>query len=209
MEISSAGIGITNGRAVETIRLNLIDIKKISGNKIIYSDYRIVKFLIQSKKYGDKEVIIDIEDWDKIKKYKWYVRFDQSINNFYVVTNIYHPKHIQLSIHREIMNIKESKLQVDHINHNTLDNRKNNLRICSCLENVRNKRIYKINSSGYKGVCWHKRIGKWYTQIEVNKKNIYIGQFDDKIKAALAYNKAAKQYFGEFANLNIIEGRVV
>jgi len=87
---------------------------------------------------------------------------------------------------------------VDHINGNTLDNRKANLRLASRHDNARNCKIPIDNKSGFKGVIWRPREKKWYAQISVNKKTIYLGTFDDPHVASEAYQLAAKKYFGEF-----------
>lgn len=104
--------------------------------------------------------------------------------------------------HREILNAPPEK-QVDHINGNTLDNRKCNLRLCNSTDNARNKSAYKSNTSGYKGVS--KAGKKWIGHIGVNKKKLYLGVFSTKEEAALAYNEAAIKYHGEFAKLNEVE----
>ena len=99
------------------------------------------------------------------------------------------------------MNV-ENNLDVDHINHDGLDNRKENLRICTRSQNMMNQRVYKNNKSGYKGVYWHKANSYWVSQIRKNKKSIYLGYFKDKTVAAKAYNKAALEIFGKYALLN-------
>jgi len=92
---------------------------------------------------------------------------------------------------------------VDHINGNTLDNRKNNLRICSRTENSRNTKLSKNNSTGYKGVTYYKRDGKYVAKITVDRKRIHIGYFTTLIEAATAYDLMARKHFGEYANINI------
>jgi len=88
---------------------------------------------------------------------------------------------------------------VDHINGDTLDNRKSNLRICSISQNGANRGKNKDNTSGYKGVTFHKGTKKWQAGIKIKGKYIYIGRFDDPALAASAYDKAAKEIHGEFA----------
>ena len=106
-------------------------------------------------------------------------------------------------LHRLIVNAPDDTV-VDHINHNVLDNRKENLRICSIAENIRNSKLRANNTSGYKGVCWLKRDNKWLANITFNSKTIYLGKYNDIIDAAQAYNDAAIKYFGEYASLNEI-----
>jgi hypothetical protein len=95
-------------------------------------------------------------------------------------------------------------MDTDHINGDGLDNRRDNLRVCNCAQNQRNRGKQNNNQSGLKGVSWHKKGKKWITQLKLNKKNIYLGLFKNKERAAVAYNEAATKYHGEFARLNEI-----
>jgi hypothetical protein len=175
-------------------------------NKIIYQDDKILKFVVESKKYGDKETIIDVKNWDNIKQYRWYLHYDPKTNYLNIYTSVYYFKknHI-IKLHRLILNITDPEIKVDHINHNTFDNRESNLRRCAHSENMKNMKIHKDNISGYKGVVWRETRGKYTAQIGVNKKVIYLGGFTDIIDAAKAYNKAAIKYHGEYALLNKIQ----
>jgi hypothetical protein len=96
-------------------------------------------------------------------------------------------------------------LQVDHINGDTLDNRKTNLRVCTRAQNCINKRKRSLTSSRYKGVSWHKRGKRWGVSCQVDKKPKWIGSFACEKEAALAYNAAAISLHGEFATLNVVE----
>tara|TARA_R110002020_G_C16304103_1_gene773315 strand:+ start:2706 stop:3209 length:504 start_codon:yes stop_codon:yes gene_type:complete len=92
---------------------------------------------------------------------------------------------------------------IDH--KETLSNRIQNLRECTRQENGRNRKSHKGSSSIYKGVSLNKKSNKWHAQTQVNNKRIYLGRYDDEKQAAIAYNNYAKENFGEFARLNIIE----
>lgn len=107
-------------------------------------------------------------------------------------------------VHRTIMNASNGML-VDHINHNKLDNRKTNLRICTNQQNQMNRKSNKVGTSKYKGVSFDKTFGKWRAAIMFNKKYIHIGRFMCEHEAAKAYNERAKKLFGEFAYLNDIK----
>jgi hypothetical protein len=96
-------------------------------------------------------------------------------------------------------------LHTDHINGNGLDNRKCNLRTCSNTNNQRNSKLRADNTSGYKGVSWTKNKNKWIVHIKVEKKQIYLGVYTCLIAAAKAYDRAAKEHFGEYANTNFKE----
>ena len=100
--------------------------------------------------------------------------------------------------------IGEIPEEVDHINGERTDNRWVNLRTCTTSQNQGNRKISKNNTSGYKGVSLNKRDSVWIACVEYKSKLIYLGGFNCKHEAALAYNKAAIKYFGEFAKLNII-----
>ena len=91
-------------------------------------------------------------------------------------------------------------LQVDHINGNKLDNRKENLRLCTNGSNNRNK----LARTGFKGVHQARISGKWIAQITKNYKVKHLGSFDTDTEAATAYNKAAKQLHGKYAQLNVL-----
>ena len=91
---------------------------------------------------------------------------------------------------------------VDHINGDTLDNRKANLRLCNNQQNGCNSKLRSNNTSGYKGVHFSKKENKWISAIMCNRKHYRQGCFHSKKEAALAYNKAAVKYHGEFARIN-------
>jgi len=92
--------------------------------------------------------------------------------------------------------------QVDHIDGDKLDNRRQNLRLATVSENGFNRGANKNNTSGYKGVTWHKVAEKWSSKIEINFVTKNLGLFDDPIVAAQVYDVAAKMYHGKFARLN-------
>jgi len=105
-------------------------------------------------------------------------------------------------MHRQLINIPDN-LICDHANCNSLDNRKTNLRPATVSQNLcnRTKRKSKTRSK-YKGLEWDRKQRKWKARIQINNRKIYLGSFDSEIDAALAYDRAAKKYHREFANLN-------
>ena len=134
----------------------------------------------------------DIEDYDKIKEYKWRISLDG-----YVVSAAT-KDHKEIRMHRLIMDCPKGKV-VDHINHCKSNNCKNNLRICTHSENMKNKKKSKNNTSGITGVTWKKRDKRWEAQITVDNKIIHLGYFKTIEEAAKARKEAEIKYFGEFA----------
>lgn len=163
------------------------------------------KLLLTQNKY----TIIDDRDFKKLSQYKWYAYKHRY--TFYAVRNFRiksgYGGQRRIFMHQSILPPPQNKI-IDHINGNGLDNRRNNLRLCSFKENCHNRRVGLANSSGYKGVSFHKLNQKWQAQIETSKngfrKNNYLGLFDNIKDAAIAYNGAALKYFGNFAYLNKI-----
>ena len=120
-------------------------------------------------------------------------------------------KRVSVSLHRLVTNAPKG-MDVDHVNHNTLDNRKANLRICTRSENARNNKGHKGRASRYKGVYfdkWHKGFKNrgylpWRAYTRVMGKRIWLGYYATQEEAGQAYNEYAAREFGEFAYLNEI-----
>lgn len=93
--------------------------------------------------------------------------------------------------------------EIDHKDNDKSNNKIGNLREATHIENGRNKKIQKNNTSGNKGVTWNSKVNKWQAQIYVYRKNKYIGIFENKRDAIDAYRKAAKETFGEFYKASI------
>jgi hypothetical protein len=152
------------------------------------------------------EVLVDEEDFDRICAKHWYM--NQSICrkhglHYFVNDVIVSKKKISTYLHRFILKLSSNdKVVVDHINGDTLDCRKQNLRICTCQENTRNQKVSARSSSKYKGVQWCKAACKWQARIVPGNIGIYLGLYSDPKEAATVYDVAALYYFGEFARLN-------
>jgi hypothetical protein len=151
-----------------------------------------------------KVAIVDDEDFEELDKLKWFA--DKQGDNYYAVRKSLriNGKYINQKMHRIITGDKFG-VHTDHINGNTLDNRRSNLRNCTHQQNMWNKPKSKANNSGYKGVFYMKSSKMYRATITMNGKTINLGTFYYIKQAAIAYNLAASKYHGEFANLNKID----
>lgn len=139
--------------------------------------------------------IVDDADFDWLSQYRWF-RSARS-----VATSI---KSKSIEMHAMIMS-PPAGLEVDHKDTNTLNNQRDNLRICTHAQNLANRRKFKNGkTSQYKGVYKPINCTKrpWRASIAVNRKVIVLGFFTSELDAALAYNAAAIEHFGDFARLN-------
>lgn len=147
--------------------------------------------------------MIDESDRELLAGRRWYVS-----KLGYVFTRMT-PKNRYLSLHRHLLSAPHGTY-VDHINGNTKDNRRCNLRLCTNRENCRNQTtLRKDNTSGFKGVTWHKRNRNWQVSIAAGelksnglRRNIFLGGYPDPVTAAKVYDEAARRYFGQFARCN-------
>jgi hypothetical protein len=145
--------------------------------------------------------LVDDDDYQKLSSYNW------SANclggRYYAVARLPGKKGVTVLLHRFLLSA-DSGAYIDHINGDTLDNRRSNLRACTNSQNSRNSRklATKKTSSKYKGVCLPKRSKKWLAYITVDRRRINLGSFTTEVEAAKAYNEAAVKLFGEFARLN-------
>ncbi len=140
--------------------------------------------------------LVDDDDYDWLMQWKWIAAYSPVNNRYYVHRR--DGKNKTIIMHREILNAPKG-FHVDHINLDTLDNRRENLRVATNSQNQYNKPLQKNNTSGYKGVTYFKQFGKWVARIRVNNKSIYLGVFDTPEAAADARKIAAIELHGEFA----------
>ena len=163
----------------------ILERTRFDPNEIVeYDDH--AEIILYNKQCEEvARALIDLEDIDKIKNYKWRVN-----DNGYVLTDIKGTTK-KIRLHRFIMDCPDDKV-VDHINHDRLDNRKSNLRICTQQQNLMNKKSV--------GVTFDKRRNKWYAQIMHNRKHVFLGSFNTKEEAIEARKRAEIEYFGEYRN---------
>jgi len=144
----------------------------------------------------DRFAVVDPEDFRKLSLYDWHLH--ENKGKCYAVT--FNEGKI-LYMHRFITNAPKGTI-IDHRNHESLDNRKVNLRFATHSQNCCNKKILKKGTSKYRGVGIDKKSKKWRAVIYYNGIRKYLGSFENEEDAARAYDNAAKIYHGEFAMLN-------
>ena len=151
------------------------------------------KLFVKPNKYA----LVDNEDFESLKTFNWWLdRHGYAGAQVYLRDGKRSSKRI--AMHREILKASKNK-EVDHINHNPLDNRKSNLRLVTRQQNHFNEKIRKNNTSGYKGVCWNKDRNKWMAYIHLDGKFKHLGLSID-IKNAILLRKTAEiKHHGEYA----------
>ena len=145
------------------------------------------------------QAVIDDEDYELIRPYKWFA-IPKGKTAYAIGYRHGFSTGKRVSMHA-VLN-PEFEL-TDHANGNGLDNRRVNLREATKSQNAANCR--HKSTSGFRGVCWHKRRQRWTVQLKLNYRNILYAHFDAKEEAAREYDKVAKEVFGEFACLNFPE----
>lgn len=139
---------------------------------------------------------VDEEDYDRLSRKNWYLSSEG-----YAARR----QGRVIYMHREIMNAPENK-EVDHINNNRIDNRKANLRFATRSEQTQNSRKQTgYTTSQFKGVHYRPKVDRWQAGIKAKGKAIYLGRYYTEEDAALAYDIAARQYFGKWANPNFTD----
>lgn len=151
-----------------------------------------------------EQTLVDDEDYEILNSIKWQCfkrKRYQKIEKYARTTIQVDKKKVSLLMHRVIMGDPIGFL-VDHINGNTLDNRKSNLRLVNNSQNLMNSEPRKNCSSKYKGVSFDSNTGKYKAQIQINKKRTHLGLFENELEAAICYNENALKYYGEYARIN-------
>lgn len=145
--------------------------------------------------------IVDDDDFEFLSQWKWFAfKASGSKRLFYAIRTDYSNKKI-LYAHKLLLGAKPGMV-IDHINGNSLDNRRANLRHCSIKENVRNQAPRVGFTSKYKGVAWRADRSKWTAYICPDRKKLNLGVFRSEHNAAYAYDKAALKHFGQYARIN-------
>ena len=144
--------------------------------------------------------LVDNEDFKMISKHKWYCVRNKGNN--YARRNVgVKPNRSSIEMHRVVLKCPNGMV-IDHINGNSLDNRKKNLRVCTQAENTRNRIQRRSCKNKFKGITFHKHSKVWHAQICINYNNIYLGSFKNQKSAAIAYDAYAKRIHKQFARTN-------
>ena len=145
--------------------------------------------------------IVDADDFERLIKHKWHVITPDN-KRAYACRGVWDPEQKKMVghiyMHREITGAKENDL-VDHINHDTLDNRKENLRLTDDFGNAQNITLQSNNTSGCTGVNWDQKTKKWMARITIDCKGKFLGYFDRKEDAIREREKAELEHYGEFS----------
>ena len=140
--------------------------------------------------------IVDNADFEELSRYKWHAN-STGPGRFYAARCV--NSHGKVSMAHQLISILPG-FMVDHINGDTLDNRKSNLRCVTPTQNAQNARAKSRGKSVYKGVTWDKCTGKWVVRIWFMGKRLYLGRFDSELVAARVYIEAEQKYFGRYAS---------
>jgi hypothetical protein len=198
-----AGNGKYCSRSCVSIKLS--ELKKAAALKRQQESVRVSDGVVQIPVSGGHVVLVDEADYELLKKYVWVAHRPKNRRTLYAVSNNSvrvdgRRKSAAIRMHRLI--IGDSYGLIDHANGNDLDNRRCNLRPATESQNQANRRKAKGKSSIYKGVCWSKNEKKWIASIFANRKGRRLNLFKDEREAALAYDKAAREAWGEYAKTN-------
>lgn len=163
-----------------------------------YNKYEICGSYVTMYTDNDEPFDIDLEDFWKVKDICWH-------KSCGYICGVVNRKIIRL--HRYVTNCPDS-MDVDHINHDTTDNRKKNLRIATRSQNMMNRKIYSNNTSGKVGVKQYGTNNKWSADISVNGTRIYLGSFENYDDAVKSRKQAEEKYFGKWSYDNSVSCRI-
>lgn len=146
--------------------------------------------------------IVDASDYEWLMSWNWNAHYSKNTRKYYVRrTECINGEQKTVHMHRVILGLtREDIRNGDHENRNPMDNRRKNLRVANDAENTQNASLRSDNTTGFRGVNWHKRQGKWSARIAVNGKRINLGYFDNIDEARAAYESAALELHKEFAS---------
>lgn len=185
-DVEDAIVRHVNGNKLDNRKSNLQLEYKFSKNKYEHLGNGTTKIYLSNR--PDVFTVIDTEDYERIKETSWLLSSTGYVEGWW--------QGRRTRLHRVIMNVENERVIIDHINRNTLDNRKENLRIVDKSLNVVNKRMHRNNTSGFRGVCWVEQFQKFSAQARVNGKNIHLGLYESPQEAYMAYLIFMVYYWG-------------
>lgn len=150
----------------------------------------------------EKFVLVDDEDYNVLNSYVWSCEKHKAGFNYAMTYLVKEGKRLRVYMHRMLLNPKKGEI-VDHINHDGLDNSRGNLRLCDYSLNGINRKLSKDTQS--KGVIYCKRLSKWRVTAALNKKNIGLGYYSDRLEAMKVYDTFVLIVYKEFAFTNILK----
>lgn len=174
--------------------------KKPANDVVIFAD--IARIRLEDRYGGERGwALVDVADLELVRPYRWYMT-----DEGYVAAHVgYGTSRRAVQMHRIILGLPPGlSPEVDHVNGRPADNCRSNLRTCTRTENNHNCHAVRSNT-GYKGVHFNKRQRKFVAYITVNGQMKYLGQYVTPEAGALAYNRAAREHYGEFACLNRVK----
>jgi hypothetical protein len=155
--------------------------------------------------------LVDAADVDWLSEFSWQARWDRHSLRFRVsrtaAPDADHPKRWTIWMHRAIWERAHGPIPegytVDHADRDTLNNRRSNLRLATSSQQMQNRGTFRSNTSGYRGVSWHRRVGKWQARIRIDGRLIGLGYYTEPEAAARAYDAAsAIHHDPDFAQQN-------
>jgi len=160
--------------------------------------YRFRRIKLTRGKYA----IVDVEDFERLNKYKWHcTHYGYAVRAEYERSGK-GKRQVGVHMHKMVCPAPDGMV-VDHVNRNSLDNRKSNLRVATQRQNVWNRKfVRKGGKTRYDGIRWDKNREKWQVRLTIKGRRESFGYYADEVEAAKAYDEAAKRYRGEYACLN-------
>ena len=160
-----------------------------------------------ARKHCTLYAVVDDADYLELVEYRWYAKWNKDTRSYYAVRNTRNAEGRPVKVYMHLQILKPTEKYIgDHINHDTLDNRRSNLRELTPTQSTLNRRRRKHTTSQYQGVYWNRRRKKWHSRISKTtggqRRFWHIGYYENEEEAALAYDEAAKALFGKDAYQN-------
>ena len=175
-------------------------IKRLVGNPyLVYSSGSTVLFDVNGR-----TTVIDTEDFDRVKDITWLVKSNRARGQdaTYAYGGTWDKESktwTSIALHRYILGVFDPNIQVDHRDFETTNNKKENLRVATFVENMRHRRAFSNNEVGIRGIRQDKRRGSFQARITVDGKQIYLGESFDIEEAKRLRAEAEERYFGQFS----------